>query len=196
MRRVSGGRVLVDGVDLSTVDLSILRRRLCIIPQTPILFTGTVRSNVDVYGEHGDAAVWAVLELCQMKAKVQSLKRGLYARVGEFADHFSVGQRQLLCFGRALLQRARVVLMDEASASLDAVSDAHIQRLTATLTECTVIVIAHRIHTVMGMQRVMVIEDGRVVEFDEPHTLMEKAGGRFRSLVEQSHSDGKTGSVQ
>ena len=190
MRRVSGGRVLVDGVDLAAVPLSILRRRLSIIPQTPILFTGSVRDNVDVYGEHADAAVWAVLEACQMAAKVRSLRRGLYARVGEFADHFSVGQRQLLCFGRALLQRARVVMLDEASASLDAVSDAHIQRLTATLRECTVLVIAHRIHTVMGMDRVMVVDDGRVVEFDAPQALMQKEGGRFRGLVEQSHGKG------
>ena len=182
--------MLIDGVDLSTVELSVLRRRLCIIPQSPVLFTGTVRDNVDVYGEHGDSAVWAVLEACQMKAKVSSLRKGLYARVGEFADHFSIGQRQLLCFGRALLQRARVIMLDEASASLDAVSDAHIQRLTAELHDCTVIVIAHRIHTVMGMHRVMVIEDGQVVEYDQPQALMQRERGKFRALVEQSVDKG------
>ena len=190
LRTISGGRVFIDGVDLSTVELSVLRRRLCIIPQSPVLFTGTVRDNVDVFGEHGDAAVWAVLEGCQMKAKVESLKKGLYSRVGEFADHFSIGQRQLLCFGRALLQRARVIMLDEASASLDAVSDAHIQRLTAGLHDCTVLVIAHRIHTVMGMDRVMVIEDGGVAEYDTPQLLMQREGGRFRALVEQSADKG------
>ena len=128
-----------------------------------------------------------------MTAKVQTLSKGLYARVGEFADHFSVGQRQLLCFGRALLQRARVVMLDEASASLDAVSDAHIQALTAGLKGCTVIVIAHRIHTVLGMNQVMVIDDGRIAEMDTPQALMQREGGLFRSLVEQSR--GKEGAM-
>ena len=186
MRKVSGGRVLVDGVDVADVDLPVLRRRLCVIPQSPVLFTGSVRDNVDVFGEHADSAVWRVLEQCQMAAKVRTLPKQLHARVGEYADHFSIGQRQLLCFGRALLQQARVVMLDEASASLDAVSDAYIQALTAGLKGCTVMVIAHRIHTVMGMDRVMVVDGGRVAELDTPQALMQREGGLFRSLVEQS----------
>jgi ATP-binding cassette subfamily C (CFTR/MRP) protein 4 len=192
MRDLSGGRVLVDGVDIRDVPLPVLRRGLCLIPQSPVLFTGTVRDNVDLYGLHTDAQVWAVLEHCQMAEKVRTLRRGLRTRLSEQAEHFSVGQRQLLCFGRALLQQARVIMLDEASASLDAVSDGHIQRLTAGLKEATVIVIAHRISTVLSMEKVMVIEQARLVEHDAPHVLLQRQGGYFRRLVEQSNGKADT----
>ena len=192
MRGLAGGAVLVGGVDVCGVPLPVLRRRLCVVPQSPVLFSGTVRDNVDVYSERSDAEVWRVLEECRMADKVRALSGGLKARVSETADHFSLGEKQLLCFGRAMLQRARVIMLDEASASLDAVSDRHIQQLTASMTDCTVLVIAHRINTVMAMDRVLVVERASVVEYDTPAALMNKAGGAFRQLVEQSQGrDGK-----
>ena len=194
MRDLSGGAVLVGGEDIRNVPLSVLRRRLCVVPQSPVLFSGTVRDNVDVYKERSDAEVWRVLEDCRMADKVRALPGQLRARVTETADHFSLGEKQLLCFGRAMLQRARVIMLDEASASLDATSDRHIQQLTAALHDCTVLVIAHRLGTVMAMDRVLVVEQAQVVEYDTPAALMQKPGGRFRELVEQS--EGKGGSLE
>ena len=192
MRDLSGGAVLVGGVDVRNVPLPVLRRRLCVVPQSPVLFSGTVRDNVDVYNERSDAEVWRILQDCRIADKVRALRGGLKARVTETADHFSLGEKQLLCFARAMLQRARVIMLDEASASLDAVSDRHIQQLTASMTDCTVLVIAHRINTVMAMDRVLVIEQAVVVEYDTPATLMQRVGGMFRELVEQSEGKGGT----
>ncbi|KAJ4455063.1 Multidrug resistance-associated protein [Paratrimastix pyriformis] len=168
------GRILLDGVDIATVRLNLLRQHISIIPQDPVLFSGTLRYNLDLTMTHDDAEIWRVIEHINLREFVAGLKDKLDTQITEGGANLSVGQRQLLCLGRALLHSSKVVVMDEATASVDVETDAAIQR---TIRECfadrTVIIIAHRINTVVGCDRVMVMDQGQVVEFDRPQTLID-----------------------
>ncbi|KAJ4459389.1 putative Multidrug resistance-associated protein 5 [Paratrimastix pyriformis] len=178
------GRILLDGVDIATVQLNLLRQHIAIIPQDPVLFSGTLRYNLDLAMTHQDAEIWAVLGHIHLRDFVTGLKDKLDTQITEGGTNLSVGQRQLLCLGRALLHSSRVVVMDEATASVDVETDVAIQR---TIRECfadrTVIIIAHRINTVMGCDRVMVMDQGQVAEFDQPQTLIDDPNSRFSGIV-------------
>ena len=167
------GRILLDGIDISKVSVHHLRRRLAIIPQDPTLFRGTLRSNLDLFNEHTDEALWEALQSAGLDNFVKNLQQGLTYPVDEGGSNLSVGQRQLLCLARALLRKARIIVMDEATASLDAASDAHIQAaLRTSMKGCTVIIVAHRLHTVMDCHRVLSLRDGNVEEYDAPAALL------------------------
>jgi ABC-type multidrug transport system fused ATPase/permease subunit len=179
-----GGRILIDGVDISTLGLESLRSALAIIPQEPVLFRGSVRKNLDPFGAYPDERLWDALRRARLAGHVEALARGLDADVHEGGSNFSVGQRQLLCLARAILKRSRVLLLDEATASVDVATDALIQKtIRAEFADATVITIAHRLNTVMDSDRIMVLEAGRVVEFDAPPALLRNKEGAFSALV-------------
>eukprot|EP00250_Pteridium_aquilinum_P020540 c24855_g1_i1 orf=298-4842(-) len=181
-----GGQITIDDVDISHLGLHDLRSRLGIIPQEPVLFEGTLRMNLDPFGSYSDDEIWRVLQKCQLDKVIGEKPEKLDALVTEYGGNWSVGQRQLLCFGRALLKHSKVLFLDEATASVDAQTDGIIQELIKKeFHNCTVISIAHRIPTVMDADRVLVMEAGRVKEFDSPSTLLSNSSTLFSSLVSE-----------
>lgn len=182
----AGGRIVVDGIDISGIGLHDLRSRLGIIPQDPTLFNGTVRYNLDPLGQHADHEIWEILGKCQLKEAVQDKEEGLDSLVIEDGANWSMGQRQLFCLGRALLRRSKILVLDEATASIDNATDLILQKTIRTeFADCTVITVAHRIPTVMDCTMVMAISDGKLVEYDEPMKLMKTEGSMFGQLVKE-----------
>ncbi|KAK6925931.1 ABC transporter-like, ATP-binding domain [Dillenia turbinata] len=187
----AGGKIVVDGVDISAIGLHDLRSRFGIIPQDPTLFNGTVRYNLDPLAQHSDQEIWEVLGKCQLREAVQEKAEGLDSLVVEDGSNWSMGQRQLFCLGRALLRRSRILVLDEATASIDNATDMILQKTIRTeFSDCTVITVAHRIPTVMDCTKVLAISDGKLVEYDKPMTLMSREGSLFGQLVKEywSHS--------
>lgn len=169
----SGGSIIIDGLDICMLGLHDLRSRFGIIPQEPVLFEGTVRSNLDPIGQYSDDEIWKSLERCQLKDVVADKPEKLDSLVVDSGDNWSVGQRQLLCLGRVMLKRSKILFMDEATASVDSQTDAVIQKIIREdFAACTIISIAHRIPTVMDCDRVLVIDAGRAKEFDRPSRLL------------------------
>ncbi|XP_078352062.1 ATP-binding cassette sub-family C member 10-like isoform X2 [Oculina patagonica] len=183
------GAVLLDGVNLASVPLDILRSRLAIIPQDAFLFSGAVRVNLDPWRKCTDAELWTVLERCYLLQAVRELG-GLDADVGERGRHFSVGQRQLVCLARALLTRAKVLCIDEATASVDLETDQLIQKtIRSEFRDSTVLTIAHRLDTIMDSDRVLVMDRGTVLECDTPQTLLGNKRSFFYGLVHSSRTE-------
>ncbi|MED6173013.1 Multidrug resistance-associated protein 4 [Stylosanthes scabra] len=181
----SGGKIIVDGIDISMLGLHDLRSRFGIIPQEPVLFEGTVRSNIDPTGQYTDEDIWKSLERCQLKEAVASKPEKLDSLVIDNGENWSVGQRQLLCLGRVMLKRSRLLFMDEATASVDSQTDGVIQRIIREdFAACTIISIAHRIPTVMDCDRVLVVDAGRAKEFDKPSNLLQRPS-LFGALVQE-----------
>lgn len=179
------GKMIIDGVDLCTLGLHDLRSRFGIIPQEPVLFEGTIRSNIDPIGQYSDAEIWQALERCQLKDVVASKPEKLDALVADSGENWSVGQRQLLCLGRVILKQNQILFMDEATASVDSQTDATIQKITRQeFSSCTIISIAHRIPTVMDCDRVLVLDAGLVKEFDAPSRLIEQPS-LFGAMVQE-----------
>uniref|UniRef100_A0A8B9G5I3 Canalicular multispecific organic anion transporter 1 n=1 Tax=Amazona collaria TaxID=241587 RepID=A0A8B9G5I3_9PSIT len=173
----AGGKILIDEVDIATIGLHDLRKNLTIIPQDPVLFTGTLRMNLDPFDQYTDEEVWKALELAHLKMYVQDLPGRLLYVVSEGGENLSVGQRQLVCLARALLRKAKILILDEATAAVDLETDHLIQTtIRSEFADCTVLTIAHRLHTIMDSNRVMVLQAGRIVEFDSPEELLGKAG--------------------
>ncbi|CAL5437236.1 unnamed protein product [Camellia sinensis] len=171
----SGGRIIIDGIDISMLGLHDLRSRFGIIPQEPVLFEGTVRSNIDPIGLYSDEEIWKSLDRCQLKDVVAAKPGKLDSLVVDNGDNWSEGQRQLLCLGRVMLKHSRLLFMDEATASVDSQTDAVIQKIIREdFAGRTIISIAHRIPTGMDCDRVLVIDAGWAKEFDKPSHLLER----------------------
>ncbi|GMR50268.1 hypothetical protein PMAYCL1PPCAC_20463, partial [Pristionchus mayeri] len=176
-----------DGVVTSRVGLHELRRKLAIIPQEPVLFSGSLRFNLDPFSEFSDEQLWKTLELCQLKDFVSSSPGQLSFLIAEGGKNISVGQKQLLCLARVLLRRAKVLILDEATASVDVLTDSLVQSVVREeFREATVIAIAHRLNTVAGYDRIMVLEKGRIVEFDTPSALLSDRNSRYSRMLEKS----------
>ncbi|KAK7199248.1 pentamidine resistance protein 1 [Novymonas esmeraldas] len=192
---VCGGRMLVCGRDARGYGVRELRRLFSMIPQDPLLFDGTVRSNVDPFARCGDAAVWRALRQVGMEERVRGDAGGLDGRVQEGGANYSVGQRQLLCLARALLKRGSAfLLMDEATANVDPALDRHIQRTVQhTFRHHTVVTIAHRLHTVAAYDAVLVMDQGRAIEFGAPADLVQRTGSAFGALVRSMPSEARDG---
>ncbi|GBG31509.1 ABC transporter, putative [Hondaea fermentalgiana] len=181
LRELSSGSISIDGIDLAGLGLSDVRgRALTIIPQDPTLFSGTVRFNVDPFGDFTDAQVQEALASACLASQVR-----IDEEVGDSGANLSQGQRQLLCLARAILRKPRVLLCDEMTSSVDGVTDALIQQtVRSSFADSTVLTIAHRLHSIMDSSRVMVLEKGRLVEFDSPRNLLKNQEGYFHGLVQ------------
>nr|XP_032817141.1 canalicular multispecific organic anion transporter 2-like isoform X1 [Petromyzon marinus] len=184
MVEAASGAIAIDGVDISRIGLHDLRSRITIIPQDPVLFGGSLRDNLDPFGHHSDAEVWEALEFAHLGETARALPGGIQHECAEGGENFSVGQRQLACLARALLRRTRVLVLDEATAAVDVETDALIQGTIRThFHACTVLTIAHRLHTVLDCTRVMVLSSGQIVEFDSPDVLLSRKDSAFHKMA-------------
>ncbi|KAG0257232.1 Multidrug resistance-associated protein 1 [Actinomortierella ambigua] len=180
-----GGSIWIDGIDISTVGLKYLRQHLAIIPQDPTLFAGTLRENLDPFNELQDADLWEALERAHLKEYISSLQGGLHFKVSQNGDNFSVGQRSLLCLARALLRKTKILVLDEATSSVDMQTDELIQRTIRTeFKDRTILTIAHRIKTIMDSDKILVLEQGRVQEFDSPQELLARDSLFYRLALQ------------
>ncbi|XP_043394288.1 multidrug resistance-associated protein 1 isoform X1 [Chelonia mydas] len=181
-----GGKIIIDGIDISTIGLHDLRGNLNIIPQDPVLFSGTLQSNLDPFGKYSDHELWEAVELCDLKNFVQSLPKKLLHEISEGGENLSVGQRQLVCLARALLRKTKILILDEATASVDMETDNLVQStIRREFHNCTVLTVAHRLHTIMDSERVLVLGSGRIIEFDTPHNLLLQQGV-FSKMVSEA----------
>lgn len=187
LTELEGGAISIDGVDISKIDLDVLRSSVAIIPQEPVLFSGSIRRNLDPFGSRSDDELWAALRRSNLESTIHSLQGGLDFEVSEGGENFSLGQRQLLCLARALVRKSRILLLDEATSSIDYNTDLIIQRTIreeASRRGCTVITIAHRLDTIMDSDRVLVMDNGQVAEFDSPSNLLAQRRSLLSKLVE------------
>ncbi|XP_027190692.1 ABC transporter C family member 12-like [Cicer arietinum] len=184
---LQSGRIIIDGCDISTFGLADLRRVLTIIPQSPVLFSGTVRFNLDPFNEHNDADLWEALERAHLKDVIRRNSFGLDAQVSEGGDNFSVGQRQLLSLARALLRRSKVLVLDEATAAVDVRTDALIQKtIRQEFHSCTMLIIAHRLNTIIDCNRILLLDAGKVLEYSSPEKLLQNEETAFYKMVQST----------
>ena len=177
------GQVIIDEVDIAKINIQTARRAMSVITQNPILFTGSLRMNLDPFQEYSDQELWDALEEASLKNMVVKLPKQLSEEIKECGANFSVGERQLLCLARALLKRSKIIIMDEATANVDYKTDQLIQETIHTKSKnCTVITIAHRLNTIIDYDRVLVLENGEIVEYDKPEILLQNKGGQFSRL--------------
>ncbi|KAI0725334.1 metal resistance protein YCF1 [Fomitopsis betulina] len=184
----ASGTICVDGVDITKIGLHDLRSSISIVPQSPDLFEGTIRQNIDPTGEHQDADIWTALEQVNLKGFVESFPEGLDAPVKEGGSSMSAGQRQLLCFARALLRKSRILVLDEATSAVDLDTDKSIQDIIRgpLFADVTMLTIAHRINTIMESDRVLILSAGEVTEFDSPKNLLSNKQSAFYSLAAEA----------
>ncbi|XP_036376337.1 ATP-binding cassette sub-family C member 9 isoform X4 [Megalops cyprinoides] len=178
------GKIVIDGIDICKLPLQTLRSRLSIILQDPILFSGSIRFNLDPERKCTDEGLWEALEIAQLKNMVKALPGGLDAMVTEGGENFSVGQRQLFCLARAFVRKSSILIMDEATASIDMATENILQKVVMTaFADRTVVTIAHRVHTILTADLVIVMKRGNILEYDKPETLLEQEDGMFASFV-------------
>ncbi|XP_076278986.1 ATP-binding cassette sub-family C member 5-like isoform X3 [Lasioglossum baleicum] len=181
---ISSGKIKIDGIDIAKVNLDILRSKLAIIPQDPVLFSGTIRSNLDPFKQCDDSDIWSALEKTKMKEKVKNLPGLLDAFIEVGGNNLSVGERQLLCLTRALLRNTKLMILDEATAAVDPETEEAVQStIQNEFSHCTVLTIAHRLKTVVSCDRVIVMKNGQIIEFDAPSTLLSNQDSEFSKML-------------
>ncbi|XP_076108131.1 ATP-binding cassette sub-family C member 9-like isoform X1 [Mytilus galloprovincialis] len=181
---ICGGSIIIDGKDIARVPLEKLRSQLAIIPQDPVLFAGSVRYNLDPTDTLDDEKLWSALETVQMKEVITALPDQLNSDVTEGGENFSVGQKQLFCLARAFLRNNKILVLDEATASIDLATDNKLQQVIfSAFKNKTIITIAHRISTIMNYDRVIVLDKGKVMEYESPKNLMKDKDSMFSALV-------------
>ncbi|KAH3756097.1 multidrug resistance-associated protein 3 [Pelomyxa schiedti] len=186
LSEASQGKILIDDVDIAHVNLKTLRGRLCVIPQDPVLFRGTLQENLDILGKHTPSELWEALDAVNLKAQVEAKQGQLQCEVTEGGENFSIGERQLICLARGLLSRAMVIVLDEATASVDLATEEKIHRVIfERCSSSTMILIAHRLHTILKCNRVMMMERGEVIGFGPPGVLMEE-NASFSALIKKA----------
>ena len=177
------GHVVIDDVVIGDINIRRSRRAMSVITQNPILFNGSLRMNLDPFEEYEDKELWDALEEASLESMVEKLPQQLSEDIKECGANFSVGERQLLCLARALLKKDKIIVMDEATANVDYKTDQLIQETIRTkFKHCTVMTIAHRLNTIIDYDRVLVLENGRVVEYDKPDVLLQNKEGHFSRL--------------
>ncbi|KAH9512009.1 hypothetical protein DERF_010425 [Dermatophagoides farinae] len=178
------GTIMIDNVDITRIGLYDLRSRITIIPQDPVLFTGDLRMNLDPFQYYDDTQIWQALELAHLKEFVQSLDGGLTYKISEGGENISVGQRQLVCLARALLRKSKILILDEATAAVDMETDELIQKtIRKEFHDCTIVTIAHRLNTVIDYDRILVLDQGRIAEYDTPKNLLNHRDSIFYSMA-------------
>uniref|UniRef100_A0A8C0L081 ATP binding cassette subfamily C member 8 n=1 Tax=Canis lupus dingo TaxID=286419 RepID=A0A8C0L081_CANLU len=178
------GRIIIDGIDIAKLPLHTLRSRLSIILQDPVLFSGTIRFNLDPEKKCSDSTLWEALEIAQLKLVVKALPGGLDAIITEGGENFSQGQRQLFCLARAFVRKTSIFIMDEATASIDMATENILQKVVMTaFADRTVVTIAHRVHTILSADLVIVLKRGAILEFDKPEKLLSRKDSVFASFV-------------
>ncbi|KAJ8683794.1 hypothetical protein QAD02_019586 [Eretmocerus hayati] len=174
------GSILIDGVDTKKIDLECLRSKISILPQEPVLFSVTLRKNLDPRGEYSDESIWSVLRDVELSNNLGPLDQTLNK------NNLSTGQRQLLCLARAILKKNRILILDEATANVDTNTDRLIQETIKTQFEdCTVLTIAHRLNTVMDCDKILILDQGTIVEYDRPSDLMQRKDGYLSKMVSE-----------
>ncbi|KAJ2082118.1 hypothetical protein H4R24_001814 [Coemansia sp. RSA 988] len=185
----ASGQILLDGEDIFKYGLFDVRSKLSIIPQDPVLFAGTVRENLDPFNNYNDQDIWRVLEQAHLADYIRGKDERLEFMMTQGGENFSVGQRQLICLARALLKHAKVLVLDEATAAIDNITDAIIQQtIRSEFKDCTVLTIAHRLDTVIDSDMVLVIDEGKLAEYDTPHNLLANKGSIFIKLVKEAQN--------
>ncbi|NWW02027.1 MRP1 protein, partial [Oreocharis arfaki] len=180
------GAILIDGQDIAQLGLHDLRSKITVVPQDPVLFSGSLRMNLDPLNQYTDADIWTALELTQLKDFVADLPEQLEYKCTDQGENLSTGQKQLVCLARALLRKAKILVLDEATAAVDLDTDVQIQSVLRTqFRDSTVLTIAHRVNTVLACDRILVLENGRIAEFDTPEHLIAQKGLFYR-LMEES----------
>ncbi|GBB84403.1 hypothetical protein RclHR1_00110036 [Rhizophagus clarus] len=196
----SDGRIFIDGIDTSTVGVEDLRSRLTIIPQDPILFSGTIRSNLDVFSQYEEHELYDSLRRVHLLPSSEdeqnstiliddnvNVFKDLDTPINEGGKNLSQGQRQLLCLARALLKRSKIIIMDEATSSIDFAMDDKVQKMIRReFVDCTVLCIAHRLRTVIDYDRILVLDQGNVIEFDSPYILISNTNSSFYQMCQNS----------
>jgi ATP-binding cassette subfamily C (CFTR/MRP) protein 4 len=184
------GCIKIDGVDVSSLGLHALRTNISVIPQHPTLFSGcSVRENLDLFGLHSDESLLRVLDDCHLTKVMNDLPDGMNSLVSEGGSNFSVGQRQLLCLARAILSKNKILVLDEATASVDRRTDQLLQEaLHKTFHDGTILAVAHRLDTVIDNDMILVLGSGKVLEFGPPADLI-RSGGHFASMVDDTGDD-------
>ena len=193
------GSIFIDGVDISKIGLAELREKLTIIPQDPLLFSGSLRYNLDPSPDSGqsnlgqtsptfsDEKIWQILEASNLKSFIHQKDQGLNFQITENGNNVSVGQKQLLCLARALLRNTKILILDEATAAVDPITDEILQKTIRNKFEsCTILTIAHRLNTIMDYDRIMVMDQGEIVEFDSPRNLLISESGIFRDMCKSA----------
>ncbi|XP_038054473.1 ATP-binding cassette sub-family C member 9-like isoform X1 [Patiria miniata] len=182
------GKIVIDNVDIASLPLDHLRQKLSIIPQDPILFTGTIRFNLDPLDQCSEEQMWNALEIAQLKTTVSELGQGLESQVSEGGENFSMGQRKLFCLARAVLRKSRILIMDEATASIDMETDNIVQRVVAEeFKDRTILSIAHRVTTILDADRILVLNEGAIAEYDTPENLLAQEDSLFALFVSSAH---------
>jgi ATP-binding cassette, subfamily C (CFTR/MRP), member 1 len=183
----SSGTIHIDGVNVARLTLNGLRRRIAIIPQEPVMFSGTLRSNLDPFGLRSDSELIASLEACLLGPTFKALKNGLDTAVDFAGSNFSLGQQQLVCLARAMLCKSKLLLLDEATAALDSETDAAVQKvLRQHFADRTTMTIAHRLDTIIDSDRILVLDAGRVIEFASPSSLLSDESSSFSGLCKRT----------
>jgi len=185
------GKIMIDGIDIRGIGLHDLRSNITIIPQEPVLFSGTLRFNLDPFGNFSDADLWQALEMAHLKVFASTLTNGLDYEITEGGDNISVGQRQLVCLARALLRKSKLLVLDEATAAVDVSTDALIQgTIRREFADSSVLTIAHRLNTIMDYDMVMVLEKGRIAEFAPPQELLADKSSLFAIMAQDATLNG------
>uniref|UniRef100_A0A674E981 ABC-type glutathione-S-conjugate transporter n=1 Tax=Salmo trutta TaxID=8032 RepID=A0A674E981_SALTR len=179
------GEIYIDGVNIAEIGLHDLRSRITIIPQDPVLFSGSLRMNLDPFDTYTDEEIWSSLELAHLKNFVSNLPDKLNYECSEGGENLSLGQRQLVCLARALLRKTKILVLDEATAAVDLETDTLIQStIRQQFEDCTVLTIAHRLNTIMDYTRVIVMDKGHISEMDSPTNLISNRGQFYRMCRE------------
>ncbi|CAE1165293.1 Probable multidrug resistance-associated protein lethal(2)03659,GDP-mannose 4,6-dehydratase sdnI,Bile pigment transporter 1,ATP-binding cassette transporter abc2,GDP-mannose 4,6 dehydratase,GDP-mannose 4,6 dehydratase 1,Multidrug resistance-associated protein 5,ABC transporter C family member 13,GDP-mannose 4,6 dehydratase 2,Multiple drug resistance-associated protein-like transporter 1,Canalicular multispecific organic anion transporter 2,GDP-mannose 4,6-dehydratase,Cystic fibrosis transmembrane conductan len=181
------GSILIDGQNISDMGLHDLRSKLTIFPQDPVLFSGSLRSNLDPFQVYSDSDIWKALKHAHLTGYVQRHAAGLLYECGENGQNLSMGQKQLVCLARALLHKTKLLVLDEATAAVDLETDALIQQtIRKEFSDCTILTIAHRLNTILDYDRIMVLDHGSIVEFDSPQNLLKDKESRFFQMAQDA----------
>ncbi|XP_064101349.1 multidrug resistance-associated protein 1-like [Macrobrachium nipponense] len=183
----AGGSIEIDRVNIAEIGLHELRGKLTIIPQDPVIFSGTLRMNLDPFSEHSDTDVWKAIQNSHLEDYVKAQASGLNTTIDEGGSNLSIGQRQLVCLARALLRKAKILVLDEATAAVDLDTDNLIQEtIRREFADCTILTIAHRLHNIMDSDRVMVLDKGFIAEFSTPSDLLSNKHSIFYGMAEDA----------